>query len=48
MCDGRENVNLKEDGIYGPRTAAAVKQYKYKDLPARRILQRLACTAWMP
>jgi peptidoglycan hydrolase-like protein with peptidoglycan-binding domain len=34
---GRENFNLKEDGIYGPKTAAAVK--KYKDAPNRRILQ---------
>ena len=31
---GRENFNLKVDGIYGPRTAAAVK--KYKDAPPRR------------
>jgi peptidoglycan hydrolase-like protein with peptidoglycan-binding domain len=34
---GRENFNLKEDSVYGPRTAAAVK--KYKDAPSRKIRQ---------
>jgi len=33
---GRENFNLKVDGIYGPLTAAAVKAYK--SAPQRRIL----------
>ena len=34
---GRENIFLVMDGIYGPKTAAAVK--RYKDAPQRRILQ---------
>jgi peptidoglycan hydrolase-like protein with peptidoglycan-binding domain len=33
---GRENFNLKVDGIYGPKTAAAVQAYK--NSPRRRIL----------
>lgn len=33
---GRENFNLKEDGIYGPRTAGAVKAYK--NAPSRKIM----------
>ena len=33
---GRENFNLKEDGIYGPKTAGAVKAYK--NAPSRRIM----------
>jgi hypothetical protein len=33
---GRENLNLKVDGIYGPLTAGAVKGYK--SAPQRRIL----------
>ena len=40
---GRENFNLKEDGIYGPKTAAAVKAYK--NAPQRRILQSFQTTA---
>ncbi len=40
---GRENFNLKEDGIYGPKTAAAVKAYK--NAPSRRILQPQQKTA---
>jgi hypothetical protein len=34
---GRENFKLNTDGVYGPKTAAAVKTYK--DAPSRRILQ---------
>jgi hypothetical protein len=34
---GRENIFLVMDGIYGPKTAAAVK--RYKDAPRRHILQ---------
>jgi hypothetical protein len=34
---GRDNLELIEDGVYGPLTAAAVKQYK--NAPSRRILQ---------
>lgn len=34
---GRENFNLEIDGLYGPKTSAAVKAYK--DNPSRRILQ---------
>ncbi len=33
---GRENFKLKEDAIYGPKTAAAVKAYK--NAPSRKIL----------
>lgn len=40
---GRENFNLKEDGIYGSDTAAAVKEYK--NAPSRRILQPSQKTA---
>jgi hypothetical protein len=40
---GRENFNLKVDGIYGPKTAAAVKAYK--NAASRRILQPFQTTA---
>jgi len=40
---GRENFNLKEDGVNGPKTAAAVKAYK--NAPSRRILQPSQKTA---
>lgn len=40
---GRENFNLKEDGDYGPVTAAAVKAYK--NAPSRKILQPWQRTA---
>ncbi len=33
---GRENFNLKQDGVYGPLTADAVQAYK--SAPSRRIL----------
>jgi hypothetical protein len=40
---GRENFELKEDGIYGPKTAAAVQAYK--NAPQRRITQPFQTTA---
>jgi peptidoglycan hydrolase-like protein with peptidoglycan-binding domain len=40
---GGENFDLKEDGIYGPKTAAAVQAFK--NAPRRRILQPFQTSA---
>jgi hypothetical protein len=45
LSKGRENFNLKVDGIYGPKTAAAVLAYKNSPSPSRRILQPFQTTA---